>query len=186
MQEVMFMKYIKKINSKGFMLAETLIVSIFVLSIFSMLYINLLPLIADYETEQKYNTVEATYNAHWARKIILDGLDEENFSTVVNNGYLDVSDCLLYNRNNMEDWCGNYKTVNEINKIYLTTYNLEKFKNEVENSTTYRREFKEYINYLPTYSKNSAKVNNSNYFHVIIEYNKGSEYNYGIMEVHIR
>ena len=78
------------------------------------------------------------------------------------------------------------KTVNEINKIYLTTYNLEKFKNEVENSTTYRREFKEYINYLPTYSKNSAKVNNSNYFHVIIEYNKGSEYNYGIMEVHIR
>ena len=47
----------------------------------------------------------------------------------------------------MEDWCGNYKTVNEINKIYLTTYNLEKFKNAVENNTTYRREFKEYIDY---------------------------------------
>ena len=82
----------------------------------------------------------------------------------------------------------NFKHYNKsnINKIYLTTYNLEKFKNEVENNTTYRREFKEYIDYLPTYSKNSAKVNNSNYFHVIIEYSKGSEYNYGIMEVHIR
>ena len=178
------MKYIKIINNRGFMLAETLIVSIFVLSVFSMLYINILPLIADYETEQKYNTVEATYKAHWARKIILDGLGEENFTTVMNNGYLDVSDCLLYTKNNMEGWCGNYITTNDIDNIYLTTYSLEKFKNKVKNSTTDKREFKDYIDYLPTYSKNSVKVNNDKYFHVIIEYSKGSEHNYGIMEVY--
>ncbi len=184
MQGVMFVKSIKKINNKGFMLAETLIVSLFVMSTFSMLYVNILPLIAEYETEQKYNTVEATYNTHWARKIILDGLGEDYFTKVIDNGYLDVSDCFLYTRNNMEDWCGNYKTFDEINRIYLTTYSLEKFKNKVKSSTTDRREFKEYIDYLPTYSKNSAKVNNNNYFHVIIEYNKGNEHNYGIMEVH--
>lgn len=178
------MKSIKKINNKGFMLAETLIVSIFVLSVFSMLCINILPLIADYETEQKYNTVEATYNTHWARKIILDGLGEDYFTKVIDNGYLDVTSCILYTRNNMEDWCGNYVATNEISKIYLTTYSLNKFKNIVKNSTAYKREFKDYVEYLPTYSKNSTKVNNHNYFHVIIEYNKGNKHNYGIMEVH--
>lgn len=39
----------KKIDNKGFMLAETLVVSIFVMSIFSFIYANILPLIAEYE-----------------------------------------------------------------------------------------------------------------------------------------
>ena len=59
----MFVKCIKEINNKGFMLAETLIVSLFVMSTFSMLYVNILPLIAEYEKYKDYNTVEATYSS---------------------------------------------------------------------------------------------------------------------------
>ncbi len=178
------MKSIKKINNQGFMLAETLIVSIFVLSVFSMLYANILPLIADYKTQQNYDTVEATYDAHWIRKIILNGLKEDSFTTVINNGYLDVSDCLLYTKNDMEGWCSNFRAINNVTKIYLTTYSLEKFKAKVKDNNNYTREFREYISYVPTYSKNSTKVNNNTYFHVIIEFTKGDKHNYGIMEVH--
>ena len=119
----------KKIDNKGFMLAETLVVSIFVMSIFSLIYANILPLIADYEKVKKYNNVDDTYRAHWARKIILDGLDTRFFSQAYNNGYMDVTDCTLYTRNEIENWCNNYKSSNDVDMIYLTTYPLTTFKN---------------------------------------------------------
>ena len=55
----------KKVNKKGFMLVETLIVSVFVMGIFSLLYANFFPLVGEYERYKNYNTVEATYIAHW-------------------------------------------------------------------------------------------------------------------------
>ena len=175
---------IKEINNKGFMLAETLIVSLFVMSTFSMLYVNILPLIAEYEKYKDYNTVEATYKAHWARKLVLDGISQNAFTNASNYGYFDITDCLSYSQNNVSGWCYSYKEINDITKIYLVPYNLEKFKNHVKSNSSYTREFKDYISYLPTYSKNTTKVNDGNYFHVIIEFNKGDKHNYGIMEVH--
>ncbi len=184
MQGVMFVKSIKKINNKGFMLAETLIVSLFVMSTFSMLYVNILPLIAEYEKYKDYNTVEATYKAHWARKLVLDIINPNVFTVAENLGYFDITNCLFYSQNNMTNWCYNFKETNDITKIYLVPYNLERFKDHVKSSSSYTREFKDYISYLPTYSKNTTKVNDGNYFHVIIEFDKGDKHNYGIMEVH--
>ena len=175
---------ILKMNNKGFMLAETLVVSVFVLTVFSMLYSNLLPIIAEYSKYRNYNTVEATYNAHWARKIVLDGLNDASYATTINNGYLDITNCALYTKNDMEEWCNRYKDVNNISKIYLTTYNTTRFKNYAKSTNLLARDFKDYISYIPTYSKNTTKTSNNNYFHVIIEKNKGSVHNYGIMEVY--
>ena len=45
MQGVRCVKKKKPLNKKGFMLLETLIVSIFVMTIFAMLYTNLFPLL---------------------------------------------------------------------------------------------------------------------------------------------
>lgn len=176
-----------KINNKGFMLAETLIVSIFVLVIFSMIYINILPLVAEYEKYKNYNTVEATYKTHWARKIALDGLNDDIFNIVsTNKSYYDITDCSLYTKTNKDDmkaWCNDYKYANNIKKIYLTSYSLENFKDMV-NSSSFSRSFKEYIDYLPLYSKNTTKTTDNNYFHVIIEYDKNGKYNYGIIELY--
>ena len=172
-----------KINNKGFMLAETLVVSIFVMSIFAMIYANVLPILAEYEKSENYNTVSDTYRAHWARKLVLDGLDFNIYNQINNPGYVDISDCSLYTRNEMENWCHNYEAVNDVDKIYLTTFSLEKFKNVVKDSNNYSREFKEYIKYLPTYSKNQLK-NTRNYFHVIIEHKNDKNASYAIMEVH--
>ena len=43
------MGYKKKSNNKGFILVETLIVSVFIMAIFSILYTNFFPLIGEYE-----------------------------------------------------------------------------------------------------------------------------------------
>lgn len=179
---------LKKINNKGFMLLETLIVSVFVMSVFTMIYANILPMMAEYEKYHNYNTVEATYKAHWARKIALDGLNDDTFDMVANSkNYYDITDCSLYTKNDrddMESWCNNYKYANSIKSIYLTSYSLENFKETVSSSSTFSRSFKEYVDYLPLYSKNTRKADNDKYFHIIVEYSNNNKFNYGIIELY--
>ena len=61
----------KKINKKGFVMAETIIVSVFVMTIVSFLIMNALPLIGEYERIANYDTLESKYNANLIRKMIL-------------------------------------------------------------------------------------------------------------------
>ena len=182
MQGVRCVKKKKPLNQKGFMLLETLIVSIFVMTIFAMLYTNLFPLLGEYERYRTYDSVEGTYIAHWARKIVLNGLSEGIFTVADNNGYVNISDCSLYTKNEINDWCTNFKRTNKVSKIYLTTYSTQKFKDHV-NNVAYERDFKDYASYIPTFSRNTTKINNGKYYHVIVEYAKNDVNNYAIMEV---
>lgn len=60
----------KKLNNKGFVLAETLIVTLFVLIIFSMIYTNYYPLIGLYEERETYDDVDGKYVAYWIKKLV--------------------------------------------------------------------------------------------------------------------
>ena len=60
----------KKLSNKGFVLAETLIVTIFVLTIFTMIYTNYYPIIGVYEERETYDDVEGKYTAYWIKKLI--------------------------------------------------------------------------------------------------------------------
>ena len=51
----------KKINSKGFALAETLIVTVFLMVIFTMIYANFVPLVGEYEKREYYDDVNGKY-----------------------------------------------------------------------------------------------------------------------------
>lgn len=173
----------KKVNKKGFMLVETLIVSVFVMGIFSLLYANFFPLVGEYERYKNYNTVEATYIAHWARMIALKGLPDSVYNEVKTKGYKDISDCSLYTNEESEGVCGAFLVMNNVSKIYLTTYSTTTFKNFVKDNNTFERDFREYISYLPTYSKNTSKTPNTGYYRVIVEYISNDTHRYGTMEV---
>ena len=62
----------KKINSSGFVLAETLVVTVFVMVIFAMLYSTYIPLVGEYEKRENYDTVDGKYNVYWIKKMIED------------------------------------------------------------------------------------------------------------------
>lgn len=64
-------------NKKGFAMAELLAVSIVLLFIFSILFSNYLPLLAEYETRLSYNDVTAQYAAHYIRKMYMEALKDE-------------------------------------------------------------------------------------------------------------
>lgn len=60
----------KKLSNKGFVLAETLIVTIFVLAMFTMIYTNYYPIIGVYEERETYDDVEGKYTSYWIKKLV--------------------------------------------------------------------------------------------------------------------
>ena len=177
------MKREKIINNTGFILVETLIVGVFIMGIFSLLYTNFFPLIGEYERYKNYDTVESTYIAHWARMIALKGLPDSSYTNVKNTGYLDISDCSLYTVSSAQQNCSAFMTVNNVSKIYLTTYSTSNFKNFVKDNNSFSRSFREYISYLPAYNKNAVKTPETGYYRIIVEYVSNNSYKYGNIEV---
>ena len=62
----------KKINSSGFVLAETLVVTVFLMAIFALIYSSFLPLIGEYEKRETYDTVDGKYSVYWIKRMIED------------------------------------------------------------------------------------------------------------------
>jgi len=62
----------KKINSSGFVLAETLVVTVFLMAIFAMLYSSFLPLAGEYEKRENYDNVDGKYSVYWLKRMIED------------------------------------------------------------------------------------------------------------------
>lgn len=59
-----------KLNNKGFMLVETLIVAVFSMAIFSIIYTNYYPIMAEYERREVFDDIDGKYAVYWMKKII--------------------------------------------------------------------------------------------------------------------
>ena len=59
-----------KLNNKGFMLVETLIVAVFSMAIFSIVYTNYYPIMAEYERREVFDDIDGKYGAYWMKKVI--------------------------------------------------------------------------------------------------------------------
>ena len=82
----------KKIGNGGFVLIETLIVSVFIVAIFAVLYNNFYPLVGEFEKREVYDDIDGKYVAYWFKRVIqhesvtfnasqLSALDETNDSS---------------------------------------------------------------------------------------------------------
>lgn len=60
----------KKMNNKGFLLAESLVASTFVLTVLVLLFVQFKTLFNSYEDSYDYNTVEGIYNLNTMKKFI--------------------------------------------------------------------------------------------------------------------
>ena len=56
-------------NKKGFILMETLVVTMFVLLTFSILYSNAVPLLGKYKEISHYNGIDTTYDLYHVKRI---------------------------------------------------------------------------------------------------------------------
>ena len=59
-------------NNKGFVLVETLVVSVAIAAIFSVIYTNIVPVLGEYEKTENYDDLDTKYVAHWMRMLIIN------------------------------------------------------------------------------------------------------------------
>ena len=141
-----------KLNRKGFMLAEVVIVSVVVATVLVTLYTGLKNVSTAYETRNRYYDIDSLYAAMDINNILI-----KNASSFINSN----TALELTNDNDINEFYEFYKKTGYSIESYLTPYNSEQIitlKNLNDNVT-----FDEYIDYL------SGNINfNEDYNYIII------------------
>lgn len=186
------MKKINKVDNKGFVIVETIVVAVFVIGICTFLFSNFLPLIADYEKVSDYDDLDSKYKTHEIRKMILREILNDDTKTQIftkyisnNSGYhryrtrIEVVDEEEVSRYELCDELTNSHYCNkllgedflDVKEVIVVPFKLSSLKQEIKEDDNISRALKEYINYLPTYSKNSSKYDS--YYRIIVLFNNG-------------
>lgn len=155
----------KKKNNKGFILVETLIVTVFVVTLFIFVYRATLPSMGEYEQQNYYDDIDSIYYSNLFKQMItryanIDYID----NYLADNTYMDVSDCTdinIYSNNNYCQILKNKLSIKDDDKILLTKYNIKDFKEEVKRNDYFDSgtlsNFRDYIktvsNHEPFYSR---------------------------------
>ena len=85
----------KKINNKGFALVETLIVSAFIVSIFTIMYTNFYPIMGEYEKRENYDDISLLYSSNLFKKLIEKNKSYPNMASKINS-VLNISSSTPY------------------------------------------------------------------------------------------
>lgn len=129
----------KRINDRGVVLVEMLIVSIFVMTIFVFIYRNTVPMMGQYEKLSTFDDVDSVYAANLIKNMVIGNIpakyiDENLLAT---SSYADISDCndsQLYVDSN---YCIKLKqslNIEDDDLIYITRYyssDLDNFREEI-------------------------------------------------------
>lgn len=170
-----------KKNNKGFVLVETLVVTVFVMAVFSVIYVNFYPLIGEYERREVYDDVDSVYGAFWMKRFI-QGSDYS-----ITKFQADVTGPLKYHifscseLTSNQGLCENLRKKLHVKYVYITAYNLAQFKTAAATSTSFSDGFKSYVEYLPEYKV--ASLNNANY-RVLVEFEREKNDNVETPEVY--
>lgn len=151
------MVLLKKKNA-GFVLVETLIVSVFIMALFTYLYTKIIPLSGEFEKRQYYDDLDTTYILFQTRKL----LKESNFS---------FPSFQCYTSLDFPSPVKSYLVDSGVNKLCITSYRLGEDVKENLKQTFSERAWQDYIDYLPDFSYKDETYNNfyQGYSRMIIE-----------------
>ena len=166
----------KKLNNKGFVLAETLVVATFVMGIFAIFYNNFYPLMSEYEKRETYDDIDSKYSVFWIKRLIQ--LNSYNATNMINN--VNSNGFYRFTCNDIVDadrkkTCDDLLEKLEVSKtggvynIYITKYNLTTFKNKIRNNNAFSSSLQDYVLYLPDYKKESLNFAN---YRIIAEFER--------------
>lgn len=150
----------KKKNNKGFMLAETLIVTAFVAGVLIFLYIQFTSLNKSYEETYIYNTVEGLYALEDIKSYIEndDNINQYIKENIEDLKYIDITDCTLFSD---KDYCSTYFKLENIKNIFITLNSIPN-----EDFNTYNQEFQTFI----------GKINKEGFqpYRIVAEFNNST------------
>lgn len=168
-----------KLNNKGFVLVETLIVSVFIAAIFAILYNNFYPLMGEYEKREVYDDIDGKYATYWIKRIIQHSQtnigDDCKLDKLKTAPYHCKFSCDMAGNDSMKAMCKQLIEKSQIYvkdgepSIYITTYNLAQFKEYVNENGGVSGGMHRYVKYLPIYKVDS--LNNAKH-RVIVEFHR--------------
>ena len=147
----------KKLNNQGFVLVETLIVSVAIAAIFTSIYVNLIPVLGEYEKVESYDDLDTKYIAHWMRMLIIKRGNTNLYNNMegvlrtANINYLKLTsnNCNSFFTNPEE--CTRFFKEFNVTQLYITKFNLQQFKKiaRTDSAITNSPGFQNYVLSLP-------------------------------------
>ncbi len=148
----------KKNNNKGFMMLETLVVSVFVITILTYLYIQFINLKSNYSVSFKYDTINDLYKSQEIDEYISTNVGYKKLITSNDMEIYFNNKCNLSYFSSTQDYC------NELmDKLEVTTSLLIKPTTDIDGiNDKYGKELKKYIK--------AIAGNNTNNYYIITEF----------------
>lgn len=141
-----------KNKETGFMLIETLLVTIFVSGALIFIYFQFTKLNKLYDDSYKYNTVEALYSLEDVKNYILSDSQTIQYidSNVGNLKYIDITDCKIFTN---KEYCLTLFNMENIKHIFITTNTVSS-----SNMMKYNDEFINFINKINSVGSESYRI----------------------------
>ncbi len=158
----------KKMNNKGFMLTETLVVSGFVVATLVFLYTQFRTINRSYEVSFSYNNAEELYAlGNLADYLRGNGLNVAGeVSTLAEERYLDITAC-PDNFLKETDYCNALIDSLDIKKAILTFENLDELKQRMDNDSHLSTNLKKFIKAIKYDAASSD-------YRIVAEFNNGT------------
>ena len=126
----------KMLNKKGFVLVETLIVTAFVVTLFILVYQNVIPFFGEYEKMNSYDDIDSVYASNLMKQVIIKYSNLNYIDSKLNdNTYVDVTDCTNNDIYRDENYCIKIKkalSITDDDYIFITKYDISSFREEVK------------------------------------------------------
>lgn len=162
-------------NKKGFILVETLIVSVTILTTLVYIFTQFQKIESNYALSFKYNTTDNLYKVANFRTYLLDGLNDptSNYDRILTeflagtNYALDLTSCpatlILLN----QQYCTSLIQKLDIKKVIFAKEDLTDLVSELKNIYFVSEEMKDFIKYID-HDSEAAK------YRLIVEFNNGT------------
>ena len=181
----------KKLNNKGFVLAETMVVAVFIMTIFGIIFINFYPLMAQYEKREFYDDIDSKYDDYWFKRIIenkkfVSNSTINSFNSQLSGGVGRVAFTCSNVEISYRSICQQYWNASGIQKLYFTGFHLDNStvntvqpydilngKNHLQTPSILNylgdEDLIDYVRYLPKY--NYGSLNGAKY-RIVAEFNR--------------
>ena len=151
----------KKINNKGFMMLETLVVSVFIVTILTYLYIQFVNLKSNYSISFRYDTVENLYKTEEIDKFINENIGYQKMFDIGDNEIYVNNKCNLSYFSSVNDYCEELMDKLDLKTAILIT------------PDTVTSDIKKYGDGIVNYTKKIIKNNTADYI-LVTEFNDES------------
>ena len=146
----------KKNNKKGFILAETIAVSVIIMTSLVIVYTQFVTLNNNYKSSFNYDNVNNLYLVNNLRDFIKnDGLDRL-IQLVDNREYVDITSCPNYIFDEYL-YCRLLVDNSNIKTVLFTKEDISELKNSIED-TNYSQEMKNYVKKINNSTENSQRL----------------------------